>query len=247
MTGVTFAAPAVSAGGPYTVDEGGSVALAASGSDAGGGSLTYRWDLDGDGTFETAGSTPTFSAASIDGPATRTVSVQATAPDGATAVASTTVMIANVAPTATFTAPASVLRTERVRAVALRAVGPSAADTAAGFTYAFDCGAGYGAWSSSPTAACDTTDVGPLAVRGAIRDKDGGTTEYTATVAVTVTVDSLCATVQGWAKNAGEANSLCVKLQHGQIEAFGHEVDAQTGKAFTADQAALLKRLAARL
>jgi hypothetical protein len=62
-----------------------------------------------------------------------------------------------------------------------------------------------------------------------------------------VTVDSLCATVQSWAKNEGQANSLCVKLQHGQIEAFGHEVDAQTGKAFTTDQAALLKRLAARL
>ena len=38
-----------------------------------------------------------------------------------------------------------------------------------------------------------------------------------------------------------------MKLQHGQIEAFGHEVDAQTGKSFTPDQAALLKRLAARL
>ena len=167
VTGVTFAAPAVSAGGPYTVDEGGSVALAASGSDAGGGSLTYRWDLDGDGTFETAGSTPTFSAASIDGPATRTVSVQATAPDGATAVASTTVTIANVAPTATFTAPASVLAPNGFALSLSAPSDPSAADTAAGFTYAFDCGAGYGAWSSSPTAACDTTDVGPLAVRGA--------------------------------------------------------------------------------
>jgi hypothetical protein len=38
-----------------------------------------------------------------------------------------------------------------------------------------------------------------------------------------------------------------VKLQHGEIDAFSHEVDAQTGKAFTADQAATLKRLAGRL
>jgi alpha-ketoglutarate-dependent taurine dioxygenase len=57
----------------------------------------------------------------------------------------------------------------------------------------------------------------------------------------------LCATIAGWAKNDGEANSLCVKLQSGQIIAFDNEIDAQTGKAFTAEQAATLKRLAGRL
>jgi hypothetical protein len=247
VTGVTFAPPTVSAGGPYSVGEGASVPLVASGSDAGGGSLTYRWDLDGSGMFETVAPTPAFSAASIDGPATRTVSVRATAADGATAVASATVTVLNVAPTATFTAPAGVLAPNGFALSLSDASDPSAADTAAGFTYAFDCGSGYGGWSPSSTIACATTDVGQLAVRGAIRDRDGGVTEYTATVAVTVTVDSICATVEGWAKNAGEANSLCVKLQHGETDAFGHEVDAQTGKAFTADQAALLKALAARL
>jgi predicted extracellular nuclease len=59
--------------------------------------------------------------------------------------------------------------------------------------------------------------------------------------------ESICALVTSWAKNAGEANSLCVKLRHGQVEAFRHEVDAQTGKAFTADQAATLEALAASL
>jgi hypothetical protein len=62
-----------------------------------------------------------------------------------------------------------------------------------------------------------------------------------------VTVDSVCALVQSLAKNGGQANSLCVKLRNGQIEAFDHEVDAQTGKGFTAEQAALLERLAAQL
>jgi hypothetical protein len=84
-------------------------------------------------------------------------------------------------------------------------------------------------------------------VKGIIRDRDGGVSEYTATVRVGVTVDSLCATIAGWAKNGGQANSLCVKLQHGQFDAFDNEVDAQTGKAFSADQAATLKRLAGRL
>jgi len=91
------------------------------------------------------------------------------------------------------------------------------------------------------------SDTGTLTVRGLVRDKDGGVTPYDATVVVSVTVDSLCAAVTGWAKNAGQANSLCVKLQDGQIDAFGHEVDAQTGKSFTDEQAAVLERLAARL
>ena len=63
-------APTANAGGPYTVAEGGSATLTGSGTGQG---LTYAWDLDNDGTFETAGQTATFSAATIDGPATRQV------------------------------------------------------------------------------------------------------------------------------------------------------------------------------
>ena len=48
--------PTVSAGGPYAVDEGGSVTLAASADDPDGDALTYAWDLDGNGTFETPAS-----------------------------------------------------------------------------------------------------------------------------------------------------------------------------------------------
>ena len=40
------------------------------------------WDLDGNGTFETAGQTATFSAAGLDAPLTRTISVRATSPTG---------------------------------------------------------------------------------------------------------------------------------------------------------------------
>ena len=94
---------------------------------------------------------------------------------------------------------------------------------------------------------CPTSDTGSLVVRGWIRDKDDGVSEYTATVSVTVTVDSLCSTIAGWAKNGGQADSLCVKLRAGQLGAFENEVDAQTGKAFTPEQAATLKRLAERL
>jgi uncharacterized protein len=245
VSGFTLDGPTVSANGPYTVDEGSTTTLTASGSDPSGGALTYRWDLDGDGVYETAGASPAFSAG--DGPATHTVAVLATAPDGSTATSSTVVEVKNVAPSAVFTAPASVNAPGPIVLALTGASDPSAADTAAGFQYAFDCGEGFGAWSADATASCPTTDVGTLTVRGAIRDRDGGVTTYGATVSVSVTVDSLCATVQGWAKNAGEANSLCVKLQHGQIEAFDNEVDAQTEKSFTTAQAAILKGLAARL
>jgi predicted extracellular nuclease len=48
-------APVVDAGGPYRVKVNRSVTLTATGSDADGDELTFAWDLDGDGTFETAG------------------------------------------------------------------------------------------------------------------------------------------------------------------------------------------------
>jgi hypothetical protein len=181
-----------------------------------------------------------------DGPAD--VPVKVTVSDGSLSTSDTAVVhVTNVAPTATFTAPSSVTVLQPINLALTGATDASAVDVAAGLQFRFDCGSGYGAWSSSSTASCPTTDTGPVTVRGAVRDKDGGITEYTATVNVTVTVADVCALVSGWAKNAGQANSLCVKLRNGQIEAFGHEVDAQTGKAFTAEQAALLKRLAGRL
>ena len=45
------AGPTVDAGGPYAVIEGGSVMVSATGSEPDGEALTYRWDLDGDGTL----------------------------------------------------------------------------------------------------------------------------------------------------------------------------------------------------
>jgi uncharacterized protein len=77
--------PSVDAGGPYAVVEGSSVTVSATGSDPDGDSLSYAWDLDDNGSFETAGQTATFSAAGIEAPATRTVAVQITDAGGLTA------------------------------------------------------------------------------------------------------------------------------------------------------------------
>lgn len=70
--------PTVDAGGPYTVNEGGSVLVSATGSDPEGGPVTYAWDLDNNGSFETPGQSVTYHAAPNTAPATVTIKVQAT-------------------------------------------------------------------------------------------------------------------------------------------------------------------------
>ena len=92
-------APSASAGGPYSVDEGSSVTLDATGSDPEGDALTYAWDLDDNGSFETAGQSVTFSAALLDGPGSHAVAVQVTDIGGLSTVSTTTVSVLNVAPT----------------------------------------------------------------------------------------------------------------------------------------------------
>ena len=84
-TVVVNAHPTVDAGGPYTVVEGQSVTVSATGSDPENGTLTYAWDLDDNATFETAGQSATFSAPGGAAPASRTIRVRVTDPDGLTA------------------------------------------------------------------------------------------------------------------------------------------------------------------
>jgi predicted extracellular nuclease len=95
------APPIVDAGGPYSVNEGASVTLTATGSDPNGDNLTYAWDLDNNGSFETVGQSVSFDASLLDGPSSYTVKVKATDPLGLSAESSATVNVLNVAPTVT--------------------------------------------------------------------------------------------------------------------------------------------------
>ncbi|MEJ7653896.1 MAG: hypothetical protein WKH64_11470, partial [Chloroflexia bacterium] len=95
--------------------------------------------------------------------------------------------VANVAPTATFDAPATVAFGAPFDISLTSPAGPSSTDQTAGFTYAFDCGlgSGYQEPTAENTATCTTADSPSQTISGKILDKNGGATEYTRTVSVT--------------------------------------------------------------
>jgi predicted extracellular nuclease len=85
--------PTADAGGPYSVVEGSSVTLNAAGVDPEGTAVTFDWDLDNDGTFETPGQSVNFSSAGLTAPAAVTVKVKVTDAFGNFAVDETTVSV----------------------------------------------------------------------------------------------------------------------------------------------------------
>jgi uncharacterized protein len=188
---VPNAPPAVDAGGPYAANEGGSVTLTANGTDPNDDSLTYEWDLDDNGSFETGGQSVAFNVGSLDGPNNYTVNVRATDPGGLSAEASSVVTVSNVAPTATLGSPGSVNEGSSFSISLSGEFDPSGADTNAGFTYAFDCGSGYGAFGSSSIATCTAVDNPGVTVKGKLQDKDGGVVEYSADIVVSNVVPTV--------------------------------------------------------
>ncbi len=183
------APPTVSAGGPYSVAEGGSVALSASGADPDGSALSYAWDLDNDGVFETPGQVVTFSAAALDGPSTRAVAVRATDPGGLSATDATTVGVANIAPT--VAAPLVTPSPSLLGApVAAGAAFTDPAPNDAPFTCTVDYGDGSGPQAGVVSGqACEGPThayaaVGAYTVTVSVTDKDGGVGFATAQHAV---------------------------------------------------------------
>ncbi|MCK6560016.1 T9SS type A sorting domain-containing protein [bacterium] len=184
----SFLSITVEAGGPYVVTEGASVMVTASGNDPNAGPLTYAWDLDNNGSFETPGQSVTFSAADLDGPADSTIQVQVTNNSGLKATDQATVNISNVAPTATFTGtPGTIIVGQSATLAFSNPLDPSAADVAAGFTYSYDCTNDGTFEVSDVTAnsyACAYPASGTFAAKGRIKDKDGDFTDYTAEIVV---------------------------------------------------------------
>lgn len=103
------APPVVDAGGLYTVTEGASVTVTATGVDPEGTAVTFSWDLDGDGTFETPGQSAAFSSAGISAPATRIVSVRATDAFGQSSVDTATISVEDAGAATLFIGLRSIL------------------------------------------------------------------------------------------------------------------------------------------
>jgi hypothetical protein len=150
--------------------------------------VTVNWgDGSSDETFAVSAPGPIGARThTYDDDGAYTVTVTVTDEDGESDSATFEVVVANVAPTASFSAPAAVDEGSPILLKLTDPFDPSQADTAAGFSYAFDCGdgAGYGAFGPDSSVSCPTVDNETRVVGGKIRDKDGGETEYTTTVDV---------------------------------------------------------------
>ena len=106
------------------------------------------------------------------------------------------VPVTRVAPSATFTAPASVNALDSI-VLAMSNAKVTGYPQATTFTYRFDCGDGngYGSATAETQAKCATTVVEKRTVRGMVIDQDGDTASYSAIVQInsrpqTVTITS---------------------------------------------------------
>ena len=176
---------------------------------------------------------------------------------GASATASAVMTTSNVAPTATFTGPATATEGSTFTLSLTGPSDPSAADTAAGFQYAFDCGSGYGAFSAASTTTCTAGTASTLSVGGKIRDKDGGVTVHSGSVTTTDAYDHICALARAYSSQPRVADAVCADLTRARQEAArGHlllrQIDLvlaqltialESGHAFTHAEAVQLGKL----
>lgn len=91
------APPMVDANGPYTGNEGDNISLTGTGSSS-NGPVSYRWDLDDDGIYETASQNPVFDASNLDGPTTTTVTLEVCDNNNLCATDTAVITILNSAP-----------------------------------------------------------------------------------------------------------------------------------------------------
>lgn len=124
-----------------------------------------------------------------DGP-TENQQVTITADDGSGGIGQVTftLVVNNVAPTATFANTSGAIEPgQSAQLVFTNPFDPSPIDTAAGFLYSFDCtndGTFEVVDTTSPSYGCPYASAGNFTALGRIKDTNGGYTDYTVTVTV---------------------------------------------------------------
>ena len=239
---VTNVAPTAAVTNSGPVNEGGTATVTASATDPSGGDTAagfrYSYDFNNDGTWElgnglsyngsVANATPTIPATFLaDGSAAGTpltVRVRAFDRNNDSTDATTVVTINNVAPTATFNAPASAVIGTPVTVSLTGVADPSTRDTAAGFRYSFDLNndgdfsdAGEVSGSATASATVRLLVPGTVTIRGRVTDKDGGSTDYTRNVTVSdvpPTVDSISTVAL---VNEGSTSTVSVSASHPSV------------------------------
>ncbi len=199
ISAVVFTPPVVSSGGSYNTTESTSILLNASGT---GDITAYAWDLDNNGSYETSGQSVSFTQPDNG---VFTVNVRATGPLG-TSTATTTVTVANVAPTAGVVGP-SALQRGVSQNFTLSASDVSSIDQAAGFSYTIDWN-GDGSdvevvnGPSGTVVAHTFSTVGARTIKVTATDKDSGVSTQS-TLATSVSAAQVSSGDLIWTGTAG--------------------------------------------
>ncbi len=174
VTVVTNTPPDADAGGPYTVSEGTALILDGTGSTDDAPGLTYQWDLNYDGvTFDVDKTGPQPSVTFTDNFAARTIALRVIDAGPLSDIATTTLTVLNVAPTAAF----GDLPTDAVEGQSIELSGtatdPGADDT---HTYAWTVTLGGTQVASGNTKDLSFVpgDNGVYQVQLTVTDDDGG-------------------------------------------------------------------------
>jgi PKD repeat protein len=167
---------------PLTKDN---VLLDAGGStDPDGPIADYRWDLDGDGTYESDTGTVATTTTSFDTPGVHTVRVLVTDGDGATATKSVDIIVGNRPPVASIAAPGVAVAGRQLTLDASGSTDPDG--TIASYDWDLDNDGSYETHTGSiPTAQMTPATGGAATVHLRVTDSDGGSATTSITFNVT--------------------------------------------------------------